>query len=195
MPTDYTPENWETGDTFTAADATAMSQQIDEEEGINVSQETALATRIAVVTYSGSLGTTRPTAAAVYWVNYPSTPTNAQAQDIVTTASTAMPLDATLNAQTGTTYTVAVGDDGKLVTLNNASAITVTVPQNSAAAIPIGSYIEFIQLGAGQVTFAAGTGATVNSRGAALKINGQYGVAALRKVSTNGFILMGDTTT
>lgn len=102
------------------------------------------------------------------------------------------PLDATINAQTGTTYTLVAGDDAKVVTLNNAAAITVTVPQNSAAAIPIGSYIEFVQLGAGQVTFAAGTGATLNSRGGALKISAQYGVAGLRKVATNTFVLVGD---
>jgi hypothetical protein len=103
--------------------------------------------------------------------------------------------DATINTQTGTTYTPAATDDGKVITLDNASSITVTVPQNSDAAIPVGAYIEFIQLGAGQVTFAAGTGATLNSRGTALKIAGQYGTAALRKTATNTFILAGDLTT
>lgn len=105
------------------------------------------------------------------------------------------PIDATLNAQTGTTYTFVASDDGKVVTATNASAQTYTVPQNSAAAIPIGAYIEVHQLGAGQVTFAQGTGATLNARGSALKIAGQYGVAALRKVGTNTFVLTGDLTT
>lgn len=105
------------------------------------------------------------------------------------------PLDAALNAQTGTTYTLAAGDDGKVVTLSNASAITVTVPQNSDAAIPVGAYIECVQLGAGQVTFAAGSGATLRSRGSALKIAGQYGTAGLRKIATNEFVLTGDLTT
>lgn len=122
-------------------------------------------------------GTPTPTSAANWFAQYPPS------------------IDATINAQTGTTYTLAVADDGKVITLSNASAITVTVPQDSAAAIPIGAYIECIQLGAGQVTFAAGTGATLNSRGTALKINAQYGVAGLRKTSANTFVLAGDTTT
>ena len=37
-------------------------------------------------------------------------------------------LDVTFNAQTGTTYTLVAGDLNKLVTLSNASAITLTVP-------------------------------------------------------------------
>jgi hypothetical protein len=41
---------------------------------------------IAVVTYTGSLSAARPTASAVYWVDFPSTPTNAQSQDIVASA-------------------------------------------------------------------------------------------------------------
>jgi hypothetical protein len=35
-----------------------------------------------------------------------------------------------INAQTGTTYTAAVGDVGKLVTLSNAAAIALTIPPN-----------------------------------------------------------------
>ena len=38
------------------------------------------------------------------------------------------------NAQTGTTYTLVVGDVNKLVTANNASAITITVPISTFSA-------------------------------------------------------------
>src|SRR6266436_6707039 len=37
-----------------------------------------------------------------------------------------------VNAQTGTTYTVVTGDRGKLVTLSNVAAVAVTLPQASA---------------------------------------------------------------
>lgn len=70
------------------------------------------------------------------------------------------------NAQTGTSYTPVLTDQGKLVTLNNAAAISVSLPQDSAVAFPVGSWIDFLVIGAGSATFAAGTGATVN--GAAL---------------------------
>lgn len=86
-------------------------------------------------------------------------------------------INLTLNAQTGTTYTAVAGDSSKLVTLNNASAITLTLPPSVFAA---GEQINFAQLGAGQVTFAQGSGVTIVSAGAtasAPKISKQYGAA------------------
>ena len=38
-----------------------------------------------------------------------------------------------VNAQTGTTYTLVLTDAGKVVTLANASAVTLTVPPNCSA--------------------------------------------------------------
>lgn len=57
-----------------------------------------------------------------------------------------------VNNQTGTTYTLAITDLGNDVTLSNASAITLTLPQTSNVAFPIGSKIKIINLGAGTVT-------------------------------------------
>lgn len=57
-----------------------------------------------------------------------------------------------INNQTGTTYTLAITDLGNDVTLSNASAITVTLPQTSTVAFPIGSKIKIINLGAGTAT-------------------------------------------
>lgn len=57
------------------------------------------------------------------------------------------------NAQTGTTYTITPGDNGKIVTFNNASAVTVTLPQQSTAATIAGFGFFYQNLGAGTVTF------------------------------------------
>lgn len=97
-----------------------------------------------------------------------------------------------LNAQTGTTYTLALTDATKTVTLTNASAITLTVPPNSSVAFPIGSQVVLAQLGAGQVTIAAGSGVTLYSNGTKLKITGQYGVASLIKIATDTWIVAGN---
>lgn len=96
----------------------------------------------------------------------------------------------TINAQTGTTYTVVLADEGKLVTLSNAGAITCTLPQDSDVAIPVGGRVDFAQIGAGQVTFAAGTGATVNAT-PGLKISAQYGGVSAVKRAANTWILFG----
>ena len=101
-------------------------------------------------------------------------------------------LDLTLNAQTGTTYTTVAGDKNKLVTLTNASAITLTLPPSVYSA---GQQIHFAQLGAGQVTFAQGSGVTINSTGAtstAPKIRVQYGTATAICISSNTFLVIGD---
>jgi hypothetical protein len=96
-----------------------------------------------------------------------------------------------INAQTGTTYTVALTDVDKLVTLSNASAITLTMPQDSDAAVPIGQRVDFAQIGAGQVTVAAGSGATVNST-PGLKFRAQYSAVSAVKRAANTWLLVGD---
>ena len=96
--------------------------------------------------------------------------------------------DASINDQTGTAYTLLAGDNGKVVVLNNGSAITVTVPSGLGA----GFNCSFIQKGAGQVSFSA-SGTTINNRQSHTKINAQYGVASLVAYADNVFVLAGDT--
>jgi hypothetical protein len=115
------------------------------------------------------------------------------AGDTITIATTGLVAQAqTVNAQTGTTYTLAASDAGKLVTLSNASAITLTVPQDSDATITVGTYIDLYQLGAGQVTVAAGTGATLRTSGLTAKARAQYSRLGVQKVSANTWSLFGD---
>jgi hypothetical protein len=96
-----------------------------------------------------------------------------------------------LNAQTGTTYTAVLSDDGKLVTCDNASAITFTIPTNSSVAFGIGTQINIMQLGAGQVTI-AGAGVTLRSAGSKLKTNAQYAVATCCKIATDTWVIVGN---
>jgi hypothetical protein len=98
-----------------------------------------------------------------------------------------------LNAQTGTTYTLAVGDAGELVTLSNASAITLTVPTNAAVPFAIGTQITITRANSGQVTVAGAVGVTVNSADGYLKLRTQWSSATLIKINTNSWILIGDT--
>ena len=92
------------------------------------------------------------------------------------------------NEQTGTTYTFGLGDHDKVVELNNASAITATVP----AGLPEGWNCIVVQTGAGQVTFAAGAGATVNSADSNLAISAQYASATLYSQGSDTYMLIGD---
>jgi hypothetical protein len=96
------------------------------------------------------------------------------------------------NAQVGTTYTLALTDDGKVVEMNNASANTLTVPPNSSVAFPVGSQILVLQTGAGQTTLAAGAGVTVNSKDGNLKLSAQWCAATLIKRATDVWVVVGD---
>jgi len=98
----------------------------------------------------------------------------------------------TANTQTDN-YTLVLGDAGKVVELNKATAVNLTVPLNSSVAYPVGTVIEIHQYGAGQVTVVATGGVTIQSR-VGLKLAGQYATASLRKRATDEWVLAGDTT-
>ncbi|MFB9984341.1 hypothetical protein ACFSQQ_16435 [Mesorhizobium kowhaii] len=66
------------------------------------------------------------------------------------------------NPQTGTTYTLQLSDMGKLLTFDNASSITVTLPQNSDVAFPAGFTFAVVGIGVGAVTITADGAATIN---------------------------------
>jgi hypothetical protein len=102
-----------------------------------------------------------------------------------------------INAQTGTTYTPVLADAGKIVTLNNGSAITLTIPPNSSVAYPIGSSLTFISIGAGLTTFAQGSGVTIASVGGTATapiITAQHNSATAIKIATNTWQVIGALT-
>ena len=98
------------------------------------------------------------------------------------------------NAQTGTTYTLALTDVAKVVSLTNAASITLTIPTNATVAFPTGTQILLYQGGAGQVTV-SGAGVTIRAQGSKTKISGQYAVAGLLKVGTDEWVFFGNTST
>lgn len=101
-----------------------------------------------------------------------------------------------LNAQTGTTYTFVLTDNGRLVTADNGSSQTYSIPTNSTA-FPIGSQINVVQLGVGQVTIQALTPGTttINSTAAsaaAPKLRARYSAATCIKIATEVWVVFGD---
>jgi hypothetical protein len=101
----------------------------------------------------------------------------------------------TLNAQTGTTYTLVLTDNGRLVTLSNAAAIAVTVPLNSSVAYATGAIVNIQQIGAGAVTIQGASGVTITSTGAtatAPVTRAQYSAASIIKTGTDSWTVIGD---
>ena len=95
--------------------------------------------------------------------------------------------NAAVNAQTGTAYTLVQGDNGRVITMNNASAITLTIPSGLTA----GFNCMIVQYGAGTVTI-AGSGVTVVNRSNYTKTGGQYAIVTIVSPVTNTFITGGD---
>lgn len=92
------------------------------------------------------------------------------------------------NDQTGTSYTLTSADNGKIITLNNASAITVYVPY-----FFIGFNCMMLQKGSGQVTLAI-NGSTTNiyNRYNFSKTAGQYAMLTLVCIEANKYVSSGD---
>ena len=101
------------------------------------------------------------------------------------------------DAQTGTTYTTVLDDNGQVVTMNNASANTLSIPTNASVAYPIGTQINVLQIGAGQTTIQAVTSGTTSilstgTTAAAPKIRARYGMATCIKAGTDLWYVVGD---
>ena len=110
----------------------------------------------------------------------------------VTSGTAVLRLKLEFDAETGTTYTLVAGNLNQLVTLNNASSITLTVPPSVFSA---GDVINIAQIGAGQVTLAQGAGVTITSTGAtasAPKLRVRYSAASIICTASNTFLVVGD---
>jgi hypothetical protein len=94
----------------------------------------------------------------------------------------------TTNRQTAS-YTLVLSDADKLVEMNVGSANNLTVPASTFSA---GTQILLAQYGAGQTTVVAGSGMTIRSNGAKLKLNAQYSGATLVFISGTEAYLFGD---
>jgi hypothetical protein len=100
-----------------------------------------------------------------------------------------------INAQSGTTYTTVLADNGKLVTLTNGSSIALTIPLNSSVAYPVGAQLNLARLGSGAVTIAGAVGVTVISTGATAatpELRAQYSTATAVQTSIDNWLVMGD---
>jgi plastocyanin len=96
--------------------------------------------------------------------------------------------NASVNAQTNTTYSLDQTDNGKVVTLTNASAITLTIPTGLTA----GFNCMIVQNGAGTVTIVGAGGVTILNRSNYNKTGGQYAVVTIVSTASNTFITGGD---
>lgn len=117
------------------------------------------------------------------------------AQTLTNKTLTDPKINLAINAQTGTTYTFVLVDNGKLVTASNASSQTYTIPPNSSVAYATGAQITLLRKGAGAVAFAQGAGVTIRSTGAtatAPTLRAQYSTATCIYEGSDVWYVVGD---
>lgn len=91
-------------------------------------------------------------------------------------------------------YTLTADDTlGFPVEMNSATAVTVTFPPNAQPGFVKGNVVEIVQTGAGQVTFAPGSGVTLRTP-RSLTTRAQWSTVRARQTATNSWILDGDLT-
>ena len=98
-----------------------------------------------------------------------------------------------VNEQTGSTYTLVLGDAFKSIVGNSGSAQTFTVPANSSVAFSTGDRIDFVMQGAGVVTIQFASGVTGNGVSNGSGALAQYGACSLLKVGTDTWLASGLT--
>ena len=104
--------------------------------------------------------------------------------------------DVTLRAVTGTTDTFALTDiNNYLITYSSTSSVAITIPLNSSVAIPVGSVINVIKIGAsGTITISGAVGVTVASAAAVSAsptITTAFSAASCIKVATDSWYIVG----
>lgn len=96
-----------------------------------------------------------------------------------------------VRTQSGTTYTLVIGDAGDYIQTTSTTAVTITVPAQSSVTWAADTEIYFEQNNTGQITLVGASGVTINSS-ETLKTAGRYSVIALKRVAENTWTLTGE---
>ena len=96
------------------------------------------------------------------------------------------------NEQVGITYTVGDADEFKLIVIDNASPVSVIIPNNSTVKIPVGARMDILQKGVGKVTMIGASGVTISSKGGNKSISGQYVAVSIIQNAVDYWFLIGD---
>jgi hypothetical protein len=94
-------------------------------------------------------------------------------------------------------YTAVLANNSQVVTMDNASANTFSIPTNASVAFPVGTQINVLQIGAGQTTIQAVTSGTTTilstgATAAAPKLRTRYSMATCIKSATDTWYVVGD---
>jgi len=119
------------------------------------------------------------------WINQDSTSAGIATETYVLENSAPRLLEETTTRTAN--YTLALTDINKVVSMNG-SSLTLTIPNNSSVAFPIGSVVNVYNLANTNVTVVGDSGVTVRNAGDL----GEFGEVSLRKRGTDEWVLAGN---
>jgi len=81
--------------------------------------------------------------------------------------------------------------EGTFIYSNLGTAVTVNIRDNATEAFPVGTEIDIIQAGAGEVTLTPASGVELNGDSVNIAITAQWGGVTLKQITVNGWIAVG----
>jgi hypothetical protein len=103
-----------------------------------------------------------------------------------------VPSRKTISQKTDSYTLSALTERDSMIEINKSTAVTLTVPADSTVDYPIGTSINILQTGAGQVTVAPVSGTVTINATPGLKLRAQWSSATLLKRAANTWVLLGD---
>lgn len=90
-------------------------------------------------------------------------------------------------------YTLVLSDQSKLIEYNSTIKGTITIPENSSVAFPVGTYIVILQTNTGQAQIQGAGGVTVTGT-PGFTTRERWSMVTLIKRGTNSWVVAGDLT-
>jgi hypothetical protein len=183
------------GGTITSTGTIAIDSTVATLTGSQtLTNKTLTAPVISTIANTGTL--TLPTATGTIALTSDITVTPTSTTTFTNKTLTDAKINLAFDAETAS-YTAVLANNSQVVTMDNASANTFSIPTNASVAFPIGTQINVLQIGAGQTTIQAVTSGTttIQSTGAAPaapKLRARYAVATCLKAGTDLWYVFGD---
>jgi hypothetical protein len=135
----------------------------------------------------GSIG------ASTIWFRIGGAPSGSTSASVGPTGPTGPtgPINININSQSSS-YSIVLGDEGKLIRITSSSNQSLIIPLNSSQAFSIGTQALIVRGGTGELGITGSSGVSVNSALGYLRLNSQYSAANIIKVGTNEWYVFGD---
>lgn len=178
-----------TAGSITSPTVTAIQGSVNNTQGsVNSTQGSVVAVNSSLGSALGTIGTNTAAIGSVA-----GTVTN-NTSAIGSIAGTVAGLVTQSFGTISSTMVIGTAQVGKLNRITSSTAIVLSLPPTITSPIPVGTILNFMQMGSGSVTFIADSGADRYAEGNKYTMKGQYSIASALKTEDNAWVLFGNLT-